>query len=149
MVDSKHRQRFDFAYVVLCLPAALVLTAQTNTVFTTTGYIDPWFYVGFFSVLHEFQTRTISGHVLRKPFVVGSPPIYRPSDFSSRRCLAAVESSLPDASDLAIRKLEPVLRSNGLVAVLRAAKRIQDERANYSIALVEIKEDTAHLKRIK
>ena len=47
--------RFDpYLLAVLLLPL-IVLWHQDNTLFTPPGYIDPWFYLGFFRDLAEFK----------------------------------------------------------------------------------------------
>jgi hypothetical protein len=48
------RGRLAYAIVVLLLPV-IVLWRQDNALFTPPGYMDPWFYLGFFRNLAEFK----------------------------------------------------------------------------------------------
>jgi hypothetical protein len=45
---------WPYVLAVLLLPA-IVLWRQDNTLFTGVGYLDPWFYVGFFRNLANFK----------------------------------------------------------------------------------------------
>ena len=45
---------WPYVLAVLLLPA-IVLWRQDNTLFTGVGYLDPWFYLGFFRNLVNFK----------------------------------------------------------------------------------------------
>ena len=52
-----------YCVAVLMLPL-LVLWRQDNTLFTGYGYLDPWFYLGFFRNLVEFKRNLFPGCLL-------------------------------------------------------------------------------------
>src|SRR5271157_603363 len=52
--DRSRAPALRYLIAVLLLPA-IVLWRQDNTLFTGYGYLDPWFYLGFFRNLVEFK----------------------------------------------------------------------------------------------
>src|SRR5579872_4849824 len=51
----------DRNYLVLLLPAMLVLAARPDAIFPPTDGIDPWVYFGFFRNLVDFQRDVFPG----------------------------------------------------------------------------------------
>src|SRR5208283_5519114 len=51
---ESRRSAIRYMIAVLLLPL-IVLWRQDNTLFTGYGYLDPWFYLGFFRNLVEFK----------------------------------------------------------------------------------------------